>query len=104
MALCRRRSRTSFQRKGCIACLLKTCCPKGKRRHSVRAEYRATRGVEPLPAEPEPEIPVLDLDEDTELEDGVRTFTADPAAAGKRLDAYLAQAIPEIISRRGCSC
>jgi 23S rRNA pseudouridine1911/1915/1917 synthase len=72
--------------------------PKGARRHSVRAEYRATRGIE---AAPEAIVPVLDLDEDTEMRisqdgDGVRTFAADPSAAGMRLDAYLAQAIPEI--------
>ena len=66
---------------------------KGSRRQSVRAEYRATRGVE---AEPEEVVPELDLDEDTEIEDGVRSFVADAAAAGMRLDAYLAQAIPEI--------
>ena len=70
---------------------------KGSRRRSVRAEYRATRGVE---AEPEVVVPVLDLDEDTELEDGVRSFVADAAAAGMRLDAYLAQAIPEISRAR----
>ncbi|MGA1983870.1 MAG: RluA family pseudouridine synthase [Acidobacteriaceae bacterium] len=75
----------------------KNMLPKGHRRQSVRAEYRATRGVE---AEPEVAVPVLDLDEDTELEDGVRTFVADAAAAGKRLDAYLAQAIPEISRAR----
>jgi 23S rRNA pseudouridine1911/1915/1917 synthase len=71
--------------------------PKGHRRQSVRAEYRATRGVE---AEPEAAVPVLDLDEDTELEDGVRTFVADAAAAGMRLDAYLAHALPEISRAR----
>jgi 23S rRNA pseudouridine1911/1915/1917 synthase len=65
---------------------------KGDRRQSVMAEYRATRGVEP---KPEVAVPVLDLDEDTELEDGVRSFIADTAAAGMRLDAYLAQALPE---------
>ena len=70
---------------------------KGGRRRSVRAEYRATRGVE---AEPEVVVPVLDLDEDTEIEDGVRRFVADTAAAGMRLDAYLAQAIPEISRAR----
>ena len=75
----------------------KNMLPKGHRRKSVRAEYRATRGVE---AEPEVIVPVLDLDEDTELEDGVRTFVADAAAAGMRLDAYLAQAIPEISRAR----
>jgi 23S rRNA pseudouridine1911/1915/1917 synthase len=70
---------------------------KGNRRQSVRAEYRATRGVE---AEPAAVVPVLDLDEDTEIEDGVRSFAADAAAAGMRLDAYLAQAIPEISRSR----
>jgi 23S rRNA pseudouridine1911/1915/1917 synthase len=75
----------------------KNMLPKGHRRKSVRAEYRATRGVE---AEPDVVVPVLDLDEDTELEDGVRTFVADAAADGMRLDAYLAQAIPEISRAR----
>ena len=70
---------------------------KGSRRQSVRAEYRATRGVE---AEPEEVVPELDLDEDTEIEDGMRSFVADAAAAGMRLDAYLAQAIPEISRAR----
>jgi len=71
--------------------------PKGQRRHSVRAEYRAQRGAEEVP---EVVVPVLDLEEDTELEDGVRTFVANPSAAGMRLDAYLAQAIPEISRAR----
>jgi 23S rRNA pseudouridine1911/1915/1917 synthase len=75
----------------------KNMLPKGQRRRSVRAEYRATRGVEV--AAPVA-VPVLDIDEDTEIEDGVRTFTADAAAAGMRLDAYLAQAIPEISRAR----
>jgi 23S rRNA pseudouridine1911/1915/1917 synthase len=70
---------------------------KGPRRQSVRAEYRAQRGVEP--EEPAP-VPVLDLDEDTGIEDGVRTFVADAAASGMRLDAYLAQAIPGISRAR----
>jgi 23S rRNA pseudouridine1911/1915/1917 synthase len=71
--------------------------PKGPRRQSVRAEYRAQRGVEE-PAEVV--VPMLDLDEDTEFEDGVRTFVANAAAEGMRLDAYLAQAIPEISRAR----
>jgi 23S rRNA pseudouridine1911/1915/1917 synthase len=75
----------------------KNMLPKGHRRKSVRAEYRATRGVE---VEAEVPVPVLDLDEDTEFEDGVRTFVADATAAGMRLDAYLAQAIPEISRAR----
>jgi len=51
-------------------------------------------------AEPEAVVPELDLDGDTELEDGVRSFAADASAAGMRLDAYLAQAIPEISRAR----
>lgn len=69
----------------------KNMLPKGQRRRSVRPEYVATRGVEP--EEPVP-VPVLDFEEDGE--DGVRHFVADAAAAGMRLDAYLAQAIPDI--------
>jgi 23S rRNA pseudouridine1911/1915/1917 synthase len=75
----------------------KNMLPKGHRRKSVRAEYRATRGVE---AEPEAAVPQLDLDEDTEIEDGVRSFVADATAAGMRIDAYLAQAIPDISRAR----
>jgi 23S rRNA pseudouridine1911/1915/1917 synthase len=75
----------------------KNMLPKGHRRQSVRAEYRATRGVD---AEPDTIVPVLDLEGDTELEDGVRTFVADAAAAGMRLDSYLALAIPEISRAR----
>ncbi len=73
----------------------KNMLPKGQRRRSVMAEYRATRGVEeaaPLP------VPVLDIEDETE--DGVRTFTADVSAAGLRLDQYLAQAIPDISRAR----
>ena len=73
--------------------------PKGQRRRTVKHEYRATRGVEPAP---EPVIPTLDLDDEDEshFEDGVRTFTAAPEAAGKRIDAYLAQALPDISRAR----
>jgi 23S rRNA pseudouridine1911/1915/1917 synthase len=46
---------------------------------------------------PEPEIQVLD---DLEAEDGVRSFTAESAAANMRLDAYLARAIPDISRAR----
>jgi 23S rRNA pseudouridine1911/1915/1917 synthase len=83
------------EREGYWAMPSKNMLRKGGRRQSVRAEYRATRGVEA-----EPEVPVLDLDEDTEIEDGVRSFVASTAAAGMRLDAYLAQAIPEISRAR----
>ncbi len=112
----------------------KNMLPKGKRRHSVRKDYRAARDaagvekaaaqeaaleaefgrrVEPVAAvetgaveEPVtqhaelPPIPVLDLDDETEFEDGVRSFAADAAGAGRRLDAYLAQALPEISRAR----
>jgi 23S rRNA pseudouridine1911/1915/1917 synthase len=73
--------------------------PKGQRHHSVRKEYRATRGVDPAP---EVVIPILDLedDEDSHFEDGVRTFTAAPEAAGLRIDAYLAQTLPDISRAR----
>ena len=79
----------------------KNMLPKGQRHHSVRAEYRATRGAEEAP---EVIIPILDFENETDgevqFEDGVRSFTADPAAAGLRLDQYLAQAIPDISRAR----
>jgi len=73
----------------------KNMLPKGQRRRSVMAEYRATRGVEEIAPPP---VPVLDIEDETE--DGIRTFTADVAAAGLRLDQYLAQAIPDISRAR----
>jgi 23S rRNA pseudouridine1911/1915/1917 synthase len=69
--------------------------PKGKRRHTVKPEYRATRGVEPATA---PVIPVLELEE--ESTSSLRSFTAPPEAAGLRLDQYLAQAIADISRSR----
>ena len=77
----------------------KNMLPKGQRHHSVRKEYRATRGAEPAP---EVVIPILDLEdeEDSHFEDGIRTFSAAPEAAGKRIDAYLAQALPDISRAR----
>ena len=45
----------------------------------------------------EPEIQVLD---DLEAQDGVRSFTVDSAGAGMRLDAYLAKALPDISRAR----
>jgi 23S rRNA pseudouridine1911/1915/1917 synthase len=69
--------------------------PKGQRRHTVKPEYRATRGIEPPPA---PIIPVLDIDDDAE--ERIHSFTAAPEAAGLRLDQYLAQAIPDISRSR----
>ena len=77
----------------------KNMLPKGQRRQSVRQEYRATRGVE---APPELVVPVLDLEDedDSHFEDGVRSFTAAAEAAGMRIDAYLAQAIPDVSRAR----
>ena len=85
----------------------KNMLPKGQRHHSVRAEYRATRGVEePTP----PPIPLLDFDSEDDADPdneaaenpatAIRKFTADPAAANHRLDQYLAQAIPDISRAR----
>ncbi len=70
--------------------------PKGKRRHTVKPEYRATRGVEP---EAPPVIPTIDLEEEI-AEDGVHTWTAAAEAAGLRLDQYLAQAIADVSRAR----
>lgn len=70
--------------------------PKGKRRHTVKPEYRAARDAGP--AAP-PVIPTIDLDEEI-AEDGIRTFTAAAESAGLRLDQYLAQAIPDVSRAR----
>ena len=56
-------------------------------------------GVPRLYVEPEVEREITVLD-DLEAEDGVRSFAAEAAAAGMRLDAYLAKAIPEISRAR----
>ena len=42
----------------------------------------------------------IDVLEDLEPEDGVRSFTAAPAAAGMRIDAYLAKTLPEVSRAR----
>jgi len=79
----------------------KNMLPKGQRHRSVRQEYRAQRGVEPPP---EVVVPVLDLDDDGDTQfdadAGVRSFAADAAAAGMRIDAYLAHALPDISRAR----
>jgi 23S rRNA pseudouridine1911/1915/1917 synthase len=75
----------------------KNMIPKGQRHHSVRAEYVATRFAEPeMPVV----VPVVEFDEDEAEESGVRAFEADASAAGMRLDAYLAQALPDISRAR----
>jgi 23S rRNA pseudouridine1911/1915/1917 synthase len=74
----------------------KNMLPKGQRHHSVRAQYVATRGVEPeMPLI----IPTLEFDDDGD-DSTVRTFAADPAAANMRIDLYLAQAMPDISRAR----
>ena len=74
----------------------KNMLPKGHRHRSVRAEYVATRGVEPeMPLI----VPVLEFDDDGD-DTTVRTFAADPAAANMRIDMYLAQAMPDISRAR----
>ena len=76
----------------------KNMLPKGHRHRSVRAEYVATRGLEP--AAPPP-IPTVDLDLTTDAAaTDTHTLTAPPEAAGLRLDQYLAQAIPDISRSR----
>jgi len=74
----------------------KNMLPKGHRHRSVRAEYVATRGVEP---EMPPIVPVLEFDDDAD-DTTIRTFAADPAAANMRIDMYLAQAMPDISRAR----
>lgn len=133
----------------------KNMIPKGKRRQSVKAEYRAQRTLvqeqeaarraaaefadepqadamhETEPVRPPehpylrttgapgskvaaetqepkrypglqfvPDAPEIRVLEDLDAEDGVRSFTAEPAAAGMRLDAYLARALPDISRAR----
>lgn len=76
----------------------KNMLPKGQRHRSVRKEYVATRGVEP--EQPVP-VPVLEFEDDADSDAAtVRAFAADPAAAGLRLDQYLAQALPDISRAR----
>jgi 23S rRNA pseudouridine1911/1915/1917 synthase len=74
----------------------KNMLPKGQRHHTVRPDYVATRGVEPdAPAV----VPVLEFEDDGD-ESTLRQFLADPAAAGLRLDQYLAQALPDVSRAR----
>jgi 23S rRNA pseudouridine1911/1915/1917 synthase len=74
----------------------KNMLPKGQRHHTVRPAYVATRGVEPeMPAV----VPVLEFEDDAD-DTTLRTFDADPAAAGLRIDQYLSQALPDISRAR----
>ena len=79
---------------------LVTSGPNGGKHPQEEADMSVRRyGVPRLYVEPvvEREITVLD---DLEAEDGVRSFAAEAAAAGMRLDAYLAKALPEISRAR----
>ncbi len=70
--------------------------PKGKRRHTVKPQYRATRGVEaPAP----PIIPTIEIEGD-DAQDRIHNITAPPEAAGLRLDQYIARAISDISRAR----
>src|ERR1700712_4805938 len=69
--------------------------PKGQRHHTVRPQYVAERFAEPV----EPlVVPTVEFEDDGE--DAIRSFPADVSAAGMRLDAYLAQALPDISRAR----
>lgn len=98
----------------------KNMIKKGKRRQTVKPAYRAHRDAVRAAAQSDPEVEVdaatptdgsvvslpptatherEELPELT-LEDGVRSLTAEPVASGKRLDAYLAKALPDISRAR----
>jgi 23S rRNA pseudouridine1911/1915/1917 synthase len=68
----------------------------GTRNEPTTPDERRYEGLKPLAA-PAPEIQVL---EDLESEDGVRSFIAEATARGMRLDAYLAKALPDISRAR----
>jgi len=79
---------------------LVTSGPNGGKHPQEEADLSVRRYPVPrlyVEPEAEPEIQVL---EDLEAEDGVRSFAAEAAAEGMRLDAYLAKAIPEISRAR----
>src|SRR5689334_12397413 len=82
--------------------------PKGKRRQSVRAQYRAARdaqdGATPdlvaRDAEPATQPPTTQIAGPVQATEGTRVFVVSEAAAGMRLDAFLVQAIPDISRAR----
>ncbi len=77
---------------------LVTSGPNGGKHPQEEATMSKPRYAAPrVPAPEKPEIQVL---EDLEPEDGIRTITAEPAAKDMRLDAYLAKAIPDISRAR----
>ncbi|HEX5284975.1 MAG TPA: RluA family pseudouridine synthase [Bryocella sp.] len=64
----------------------------GTRNEATTPDTRRYEGLKPL----EPAAPEIQVHEDLEPEDGVRSFIAEAAAAKMRLDAYLARALPDI--------
>ena len=100
----------------------KNMIKKGKRRQTVMPAYRAHRAAlreaaetagEPSPPEadaasdatsaaPPAEftIPAATVLPEVEMEDGVQSLVAHPAARGKRLDAYLAKVLPDVSRAR----
>jgi len=62
--------------------------------------YDEPRYANPYAHLKEPVRAEIDVLEDLEPEDGVRSFTAQAAAAGMRIDAYLAKALPEVSRAR----
>ncbi len=85
----------------------KNMLPKGHRHRSVRAEYVATRGTDPLTS---PIIPTVDVDLYARAQSealttahsgqGTHAIVVPTQAAGLRIDQYLAQAIPDISRSR----
>ena len=74
---------------------------KGATGSKVAAEtHDAPRYANPYAALHEQPSPEIEPMEDLEAEDGIRSFNAAPVAAGMRLDAYLAKALPEISRAR----
>ncbi|HXB61347.1 MAG TPA: RluA family pseudouridine synthase [Acidobacteriaceae bacterium] len=72
----------------------KNMLPKGQRRRTVRPQYIIARDAV---QEEDAVIPQIEGDD---LEDGIRSFTADAAAAGHRLDFYLSKCLPDISRAR----
>jgi 23S rRNA pseudouridine1911/1915/1917 synthase len=64
----------------------------GTRNEPTTPAERRYEGLKPL----EPAAPEIQVHEDLEPEDGVRSFIAEAAASKMRLDAYLAKALPDI--------
>ncbi len=104
----------------------KNMIKKGKRRQTVKPAYRAHRDAlreaadaeqgppgapdspaqAPAAAGPSPQGIDAEVQDNHEahpelaFEDGIHSLTAEPAAKGKRLDAYLAKALPDISRAR----